>query len=68
MSGDCICQDVAQAYLPNCPVHGHISLEGDVHTMPDDDRHVSSPECWCMPRVIYIAPNGSQQWLHERSS
>jgi hypothetical protein len=64
VSSDCICPDVAQVYLPNCPVHGHISERGDVHTVPGDSKHESSSECWCMPSVVYIAPNGSQQWLH----
>lgn len=65
---DCTCPDVASVYLPNCPLHGHISREGDVHTMPDGGEHRASPECWCMPHVVYIAINGSQQWLHEKPS
>lgn len=62
--GDCTCPDVVRTYLPDCPVHGHISLEGDVHKVPGDGTHESSPKCWCLPHVVFVAQNGSQVWLH----
>lgn len=62
----CTCLDVTFGYLPNCPVHGHLSKEGDVHTMPNFGReHQASSSCWCRPHVVYIASNGNQQWLHQ---
>lgn len=40
--------------------------EEDIHTMPNDDKHICSPKCWCEPTVSYQdEETGVKVWLHK---
>ncbi len=33
--------------------------DGNVHTMPDDNTHLETIDCWCMPQIGYKGENDS---------
>lgn len=39
----------------------------DIHTMPDDNKHECSKDCWCEPELIgdYTDQGGVKHYLHK---
>lgn len=40
----------------------------DLHVMPDDDKHISSYQCFCRPTISYQDEiTGKKVWIHKSS-
>jgi hypothetical protein len=47
----------------------------DVHILPDDDKHIASPSCWCHPvedeKTKHLRAQGfptARVWVHFKPS
>lgn len=39
--------------------------DGNIHSVPDDNTHCESKDCWCSPNLEYKnETTGMGQWLH----
>lgn len=39
--------------------------DGNVHTVPNDDKHIESKDCFCCPVLVYKNEDtGLEHWVH----
>lgn len=55
-----------------CPIHPLSPFERAELTAIEDEQdrarakgeHMEAGDCWCLPRLDYVADNGNQVWVH----
>lgn len=46
-------------------IFNKLYADGNVHTMPNDNQHYESKECWCNPLLNYKdSVTGKEQYIH----